>query len=299
MLRAPRAHRLKAAVLVLGLVALGLAARATVKESEDLTLPGVRTLLGAVLLTRLALGCSARAWVTLLGTSAGRDLLAASFYQSQLVKYLPAGGLVQAAGQVGMTAMHGISMRRAASAYVSLALATVAGGLSLAPVLLVVDGPPGWLRASSALGGLAPLLLRRGFLAAFLGWGHRVWQRIPGPEDLPDQPALWRALGWSVANHLLYAGGFTLLLRAISPDVDVVPVLVGYVIAWVAGFLVLPLPSGLGVREAVLTLVLPGVLVAPLLAASLAQRLAAILAEVAAALGNKATQARRRAQVDG
>jgi uncharacterized membrane protein YbhN (UPF0104 family) len=59
-----------------------------------------------------------------------------------------------------------------------------------------------------------------------------------------------------------------------------------FALSWTLGFLVLPLPSGIGVREAVLIAALP-VGAGPLLAASLAQRLLAMGADVTAAFGSK------------
>ena len=65
---------------------------------------------------------------------------------------------------------------------------------------------------------------------------------------------------------------------------------------WAAGYLVLFIPSGLGVREAVLLAALPNLAAAPLLAASVAHRLLGLLAEavLAGATQLRAVRARRR-----
>ena len=49
--------------------------------------------------------------------------------------------------------------------------------------------------------------------------------------------------------------------------------------AWTAGYLVVPLPGGLGVREAVIVAALPEVSAGPLLAVSVAHRLLGLTAE--------------------
>ena len=53
-----------------------------------------------------------------------------------------------------------------------------------------------------------------------------------------------------------------------------------FAVAWVIGFLVLPVPSGLGIREAILYTVLPGVPAGAVLASSLAHRLTTFIAEI-------------------
>jgi glycosyltransferase 2 family protein len=56
---------------------------------------------------------------------------------------------------------------------------------------------------------------------------------------------------------------------------------------WVIGFVVVPIPAGVGIREAVLVALLPGVGTAPLLAASLALRLLSIGTKLLSIAGNR------------
>ena len=274
-------------VLAVGLIGLGVAARETLRDSQGVSLPGPAALAGAVVLTRAALSCSARAWVLLIGPPADPYRLRGTYYSSQLVKYLPIGGVAQAAGQMGLTATQGVPMRRVALAYASLVTATVAAGTTLGAGLVLIDDVPTAVRALAVLGLAGPALMDRRLLGTVLRRARRVITRLPEPELLPPQGALWRALGWSAANHLLYAAGFTALLRSVNPEVPLAATTVAFVVAWVAGFLVLPLPAGVGVREAALVALVPSVAAGPLLAASLAQRLVAMAAELAAALLNR------------
>jgi glycosyltransferase 2 family protein len=71
-------------------------------------------------------------------------------------------------------------------------------------------------------------------------------------------------------------------------------VLSAFALSWVVGFLVFPLPSGIGVREAVLLAVVPGASSAALLGASLAQRFLVLGSEVAATVGNQVLARRER-----
>ena len=281
-------------VLVVGLAALGVAAQRAWRDAQDVSLPGAGALSVAFVSTRAALFCSARAWAGLIGPPTDPRLVAGAFYQSQLIKYVPAGGVVQAAGQVGMTAMHGVPVRRVSLAYLSLAAATVASGLTLGTGLVLVGSLATWVRALALAGLLAPVLLHHRVLHGALGLARRLSSRVPEATLLPDQRSLWVALAWCGANHVLYAGGFTVLLHAVDASTPVAAAAVAYVVAWVIGFLVLPLPSGVGVREAVLVALVPSVMTGPLLAASLAQRLVAILAEVVAAGSNRLLRLRAR-----
>ncbi len=294
---APRSRRRQVAttvVLAVGLVGLAIAAHGAWQDASGVSLPGPGSLIAAFVCTRVALACSARAWARLIGPPTDRHLVARAFYESQLIKYVPAGGVVQAAGQVGMTATHGVPVRRVSLAYLSLAAATVASGLALGAGLVLAGSLAPWVRGVALVGVLAPALLQHRVLAAVLALGRRISGRVPEASLLPDQRSLWTALGWCAANHVFYAGGFTILLRAVDPSTPVLAAAVAYVVAWVIGFLVLPLPSGVGVREAVLVGLVPTVMTGPLLAASLAQRLVAIAAELTAAAANRLVRRRPR-----
>jgi uncharacterized membrane protein YbhN (UPF0104 family) len=293
--RSTTASRGRAVVLALGLVGLAVATKASLHDARDAQMPGPVPIVAALLLTRLALSCSARAWIALVGPGPDARLLRASLYESQLVKYLPAGGLLQATGQVAMTATQGIPLARVTLAYATLTVETVAAGLFVASGLVFVDGAPGWLRIVAPLGLLAPLVLHTRVLASVLGLVRRVSVRMPAADQLPSAAARARAFVACLGNQVLYAMGFVVLLEAVDPSAPTYGALVAYVIAWVAGFLVLPLPSGVGVREAVLVGVVPGVAAGPVLAASLAQRLVSIAAEVVAVLGNRVGSRRRHA----
>jgi hypothetical protein len=137
---------------------------------------------------------------------------------------------------------------------------------------------PGWGRALAGLGILAPVLLARRLLGVVLHAARRFVRRLPDADSLPPQRSILTSFAFALANMATYAAAFTMLLTDLT-DVD--PLLAGAALcaAWVVGYLVVPLPSGLGVRELILVAALPGLGAGPLLAASLAHRLLAIAAE--------------------
>ena len=96
-----RRRLLQAAILVVGLVAIAFAVSETVKDAKEHVLPSAGALAVAAALALVAIVASARAWVALFSdlvdSRASRSVLRGTFYLSQLTKYLPVGGVAQAA----------------------------------------------------------------------------------------------------------------------------------------------------------------------------------------------------------
>lgn len=101
--------------------------------------------------------------------------MARAFYDSQLVKYLPAGGFAQAAGQVTLTATTGVSVAQVTLAYIALAALTVASCFALGVVLVFAGGATFWIRIVGIVSVLcAVVLVYRGTLVAVLDLAD-VW----------------------------------------------------------------------------------------------------------------------------
>ena len=115
-------------------------------------------------------------------------------------------------------------------------------------------------------------------MATALHLVRRVISRVPDPEDLPPQRAILTSFGFSLGNVLAFSVAFTVLLSDLT-DVDPVMATAALCAGWAAGYLVIFIPSGLGVREAVLLAALPSVPTATLLTASVAHRLLGLVAE--------------------
>lgn len=282
---------LRAALGLAGLVFVGIALARSVDRSRGVPLPSAWSLVAAALLIVAGLVAATGSWAVLLGPQ-GPPVrgVAPGFLQAQLGKYVP-GAVWQAVGQVESAERLGPGLRRtiaafAVSALIQLAAATALGALvALAPVAAVVR--------LGALGGLVALVFldRRP-----LAWAVRRL-RPAAAEALPAQatlrPAFLLALVPQVTFGLAFAlllvdtgtGGFAAVPWWAAPAGS---------LAWAAGFVVLPLPAGLGVREAVLLAALGGrVDAAAVLSASLALRLASIAAELACWLASRPLVTRR------
>jgi hypothetical protein len=289
--RTRRRVRLRAVVMVLGLAGIAIAVRQASSDLDTRLLPGWGPLALALALSVASTLAAARAWIALLGLREGGRVALGAYYASQLTKYLPAGGFVQAVGQVTLSAGPEVTVQRAASAYPVFAACSVASGLTLSSPLVAHGDLPPWARAVAALGPLSLLLVRRSVLAWAYGIVQRRIRRLPDPGTLPDQAAIDRCALWAAVSLGTFGIAYAGLLRDLEPATTAWQAAVGAVAAWSIGFLVLPLPSGLGVREAVLVAVLPGAEVGILLAASLAHRCAVLVAEVLAAGGHAARRA--------
>jgi uncharacterized membrane protein YbhN (UPF0104 family) len=291
---ADRRRAIRLTVFVLGLIGLIIAFRRAVDESRGQVLPNATALLVAGALTLTSIVMAARAWTGLFDRRHDRRALAGSLYASQLTKYLPAGGFVQAAGQVSMSVTAGARVGQAATAAAVWALTTIVAGCTLAAGLVFAGSLPTWVRVISLCGLLAPALLHRRALAFALHAAHRLVRRVPDPDVLPTQRRTLVSFVWSLGNALTGSAAYAVLLRALDTDTSPVAVTSAFALSWVVGFLVFPLPGGIGVREAVLVAVVPGASSAALLGASLAQRSLVLASEVVATVGNQVVTRRQR-----
>ncbi|NIQ57013.1 MAG: hypothetical protein GWN71_35535, partial [Gammaproteobacteria bacterium] len=195
----------------------------------------------------------------------------------QVGKYIP-GGVWVGAGQVGFGMGAGLSAGRATGALATYGVCLVAAAgvvVALGAVAGTAGPPTPWL---SALGLALPLLLVRGRLAGLAAWlGKRLPARVGG-IDVPPQRAILSCFAWLVPAMACSALAFALLLRAAGTGIPAATALWGFAVAWLAGFLALGLPSGVGAREAVLVLLLDTG-IGPVVTASVAHRLVQALAE--------------------
>lgn len=275
--------RSKATVGILGLVGLGIAAVTTLPAGRS-TLPAPAPLAAAVALLLVALGSVAQAWIALFPQGSDRRALARSIYVSQLSRYLPAGGFFQAAGQVALSSEGDVG-----AAVIRLPVFAgcgVAAGATVGAALATQPHLPAWGRLLAGSGLALLVLLHRGLLGTMLSAARRALPRLPEPARLPSQRAILCCFAAQMVNLVAYAAAFVLLLGG-HAGADPLAVGVASCAAWTVGYLALPLPSGIGLREAVLVAALPGVAVGALLAASLAHRLAALLADVVMATASQ------------
>jgi hypothetical protein len=182
----------------------------------------------------------------------------------QLGKYLP-GSVWPVVAQMEMSRDLGVGRSQAgAASLVTLALAAPAAVLTSALTLPFVS--------AAALSHYWPVLLvlpvsafllHPPVLNRMLNWALRVARRGELPHAVPRTPLLL-ALGWMVFSYVAFGASIWALVHELGATGSVARQLLvsigGFGLAWAAGFLVVFVPAGAGIREAVLTLTLSPVL---------------------------------------
>ncbi|WP_261558514.1 lysylphosphatidylglycerol synthase transmembrane domain-containing protein [Frankia tisae] len=286
--RGPRWWLVRGALLVaLGLMVLALASQWNdVRDSFRLLTVG--SVVASGVATILAVGTTVLSWRALLaGLGAELPLRAAVriFFVGQIGKYIP-GSVWPVLAQMELSRDYGISRPKAASAsLVVLALAVPSGGLAAAITLPFVsaDALASYWWALAAVPVFA-VLLYPSVLSRLLALAFRLLRRAPLDEPLTLRPIAVGA-GWLLVSFCWYGLATWLLVRDLDPEVGggrLMLLSVGaYALAWTAGFLVLVVPAGAGVREAVLVLALaPAVAGGPATLVALVARLLATVADL-------------------
>ncbi len=260
-------------------------------------LPSLARILAAAALWTVGLIAGATAWATLIGGDRRVDH-GASLLVSQLAKYVP-GGVWQASGQVGLARALGVRLQRGATAFSVLAVTQAVAGCTYGLVLAAAWTDVGIvLRVLMALGALATLVLidRR--------WMVWVLHKIPktrsaSAELVPPQRAI--VITWAICLVTLAATScaYLVLLGSFGPVDQPFLVIGAYAIAWTVGFIAIPIPSGVGIREAVLATILHGIFPASvIIAASVYYRLVSVATEgVMAAIASHRVRPSRLAAV--
>jgi uncharacterized membrane protein YbhN (UPF0104 family) len=269
--------RWRAVIGLASIAGLAIAAVSTVEDAREQALPGLLPLAAALVAQLVAMVAAARGWATLFPLDSDRRAAVRGLYASQLTKYLPAGGFVQAASQVTLSSQQ-TGMGVAAMRFPVFAACSVAAAATAGAVLVVAGDLPGWGRVAAALGLVVLVVLDRRLLARTVRLARRVVRRLPPPDALPDQRAILRCYGCVLVGQVAYAVAFVALLSDLAP-VHAIAAAAAFSAAWGLGYLALPLPSGVLVREGVLIATLPGLAAGSLLAASVAHRLTGFVAE--------------------
>ncbi len=277
--------RARAASTVAGVLLGGLAAAFVVRtllrdweEIED-ALAGAEVGwlgLGLVLATAgmTAIALPWRRALRLLGGDLPLGQLVARYYVGEIGKYLP-GGVWPILGRGELARRHGV---RRSAAYGSVALSLVA--LYLGALFVVGAGLPALLAGGDGTGPIGVLVLLPLGLAALhprvLRPAVRLAERVARrPLDL--QLPSWRSsvtlVGLYVPAWVAIGAGTWCVARALDPTADVASVGVAAVLSWVVGFVLVPVPGGVGVREATFVAAAgsldPGIAAATALAARL------------------------------
>jgi len=185
------------------------------------------------------------------------------FFVSQLGKYLP-GSVWNVVAAAEMGTDHGVPRRRSLTGMAVALLLSLVSGLGLGVVGLLLAPTEAKDRFEAAV-WLLPLLVVLALppvVNRLVGWFLRVLRRPPLEHPLTGRGTLG-ALAWSMGGWAL--GGLQVWLLAIATGMEasIWSYLVctgGYALAWSLGFLFVPLPAGVGIREVVLVAVLSAAL---------------------------------------
>ena len=195
-------------------------------------------------------------WLLLRGCGAPSPFWpAASVWgKSILARYVP-GNVFMFVGRAWMSHSHGLSIKRVSAAMVYEQALGVCGALLAVAVLFPFwEYHPGATALSLLAIPVLVALMHPRIFAPLAGWALRLLRR----EPLEVTIAFGGVLGMLVLFTLdwLVAGtGAWMLARSVTGlGVDSLPlVIVAYALAYVAGMIAFFIPSGIGVREAVLT----------------------------------------------
>jgi glycosyltransferase 2 family protein len=252
-----RAVRALVTVTVLALWAWALANQWTGFVAAVSQLTPVMAILAAVFIM-VGLGLGMGIWknaLSILGAHLTTSAAAETYFLGQMGKYVP-GSVWPAVLQAEIAKRYGVSRRQALTGYTSTVLlslfaATAVGGICWTVVL------GGWWWAVSGLPSLMLLGLiasRRGSVAI-----ARATARLANLTPESDSGSVGRGTGWiSLATWGVMGAHAALLSADFAPAEPTVwlAAVAGFCLAWVAGTLVVFVPAGIGVREAVLALTL-------------------------------------------
>ena len=230
-----------------------------------------------------------RGTLATLGSTLPLRPAARLFFVTQLGKYLP-GAVWPVLAQMRAGRELGVPRQRMGLAFLlTLGVTTLVGvqlGVAALPALLRAEGRV-VLLGLLAVPLLLVLLVPR-VLNALLDRALRLLRR-PGLDVPLSARDVSRGVGVAVVFWLLYSGHVWLLAVGLGADpLETFPVaLGGFAIAFSLGPLLVVLPAGAGVREAVLVVLLSGVLSTPdATAVALTSRAVLILTDGLLALGS-------------
>ena len=243
-----------------------------IQRGEDIDWPSPAGVVAAGALIAAGMWLSSVAWLRLLGSDTNRAAHRADFFSAQLGKYLP-GGVWQPLGQVGLSSDRGVSKRRSAGAIITHAGTQTAVGLALAfPYAFRSDLAWTW-RFAAGVTILAPIASYA--VVRFLERSTR-FVAVSRPYGSPGRAAVTTLI--LLVNLLLQGVAFSIM--ASVPLNRIPTAALAFGVAWALGFLAVPFPAGLGIREAVLLVLLPGQ-AATIVTASVAARIVTIAVEFA------------------
>ena len=280
--------------LAIGVPSLLVAAWFAARDVRDVDPSTWWALLPSLALSILSLWLQARSWSALLPEGTDRTVADDAFFTSQLVKYSPVGGFAQAASQAGLAVDESFGATRAATAMAVSKLTRVVAAGFAGPVLAATNpGLSTWSRLLLCCTPVALVLAHPAVLRRTLDLAARILSRPADRTILPAPADVARSIAWAVPAQAAAGASFAVLAVVTDPGVDPVQAAAGFVVAWAIGFLVIPVPAGLGIREAAIAVLIQGPAATKLVAAVML-RLVVIVAEATLAAVVRVRSSRRR-----
>jgi uncharacterized membrane protein YbhN (UPF0104 family) len=222
-------------------------------------------IVGSLLLAAAGMTAIAIPWrraLRLLGGALSYPEIVARYYVGEIGKYVP-GGVWPVVGRGELAARAGVP-RTAAYGSVALSL----GALYLAAMVVVVAGAPAILAAAEGNGAgsgagddagrylwvlaLLPLglaVLHPVVLGRLRGLAERVLRRRID-ATIPSWGRSLTLVACYVPSWLLIGTATWAVARGLGQDVGWLDIAPAAVLSWVVGFVLVPVPGGVGVREA-------------------------------------------------
>lgn len=243
--------------VVAGLLAVAFVVRALLRDrdtiSDALDAASLGWIAFGFVLAAVGMVAIAVPWQAVLAVLGGRMSLSqvvARYFVGELGKYIP-GGVWPVLGRGELARKTGIP---GPVAYGSVMLSLVA--LYLAALLVVVVGLPTLIGGDGAQWTIALVLLPLGVLAlhptvlrAVVGLVAKLMRR-PVDVRIPTWGTSVLLVARYVPAWLAIGGATWAVARSLDPSAGLFDVGTAAILSWIVGFVIVPVPGGVGVREA-------------------------------------------------
>jgi hypothetical protein len=255
--RSPGRRRLVGTVAAAVALAFAALAFASLAARATIPLDGTKPVALSIAVLLAVAGMTALAWPwrevlhTVGAPHLARTRTLAAYFTGEVGKYVP-GGIWPVVGRAERARRLGVDATPAyASVVLSLGLAYLAAGVVFALAL-----PAALLSGNDALASAWVLVVVPIGLVALhprvLGTALRLAERL-ARRPIGFTPPAWRSsirLAVSYIPAWLLIGGATALIGLVlAPDAEAAQLFAAAVGSWIVGFLVIPAPGGVGVRE--------------------------------------------------
>ncbi|MEP6852831.1 MAG: lysylphosphatidylglycerol synthase domain-containing protein [bacterium] len=301
---------LRVAGVLIAIVAVGVCVRTLVDEWSSIRTSivdaDVRWLLTALVASAAAMtGLGLLWWRCLLvfGSLVRRRDALAWYFGGELGKYLP-GGIWPVLGRGELAARSGVNRSAAyVTTLISYAAMCVGAAIAcalLAPVIATSGGGLGWGWAMLLLIPVGVSAVHPAVLRPVLNLGRRLTRGRVHPTP-PSWPTMLGLIARAVPTWILVGAGAAAVTAALGYHQHPAQVAFAAIVAWILGFLAVPVPAGAGLRELIFVL-LAGLPSSSAVAVAAVSRLMFIVVDaVGAAIGlwwvRRSTRTRRGSRI--